>query len=74
MECHKKNTGIISLHGLVGLASHKVDTTKALVLLNGAVVWMKLGKQSIVMKSSFESEFVALNDTSSIVIWQWFPS
>ena len=43
--------------------------TGAVIFVGGAVVWAKSGKQSIVTKSSFEAELVALSDMASMVLW-----
>ena len=43
--------------------------TGAVVFVGGAVVWSKSGKQTIVTKSSFEAELVALSDMASMVLW-----
>jgi hypothetical protein len=43
--------------------------TGAVVFVGGAVVWAKSGKQTIVTKSSFEAELIALSDMASMVLW-----
>ena len=45
------------------------STTGAVVMVGGAIVWCKSGKQNIITKSSFEAELVALSDMSSMVLW-----
>jgi hypothetical protein len=45
------------------------STTGAVVMVGGAIVWAKSGKQGIITKSSFEAELVALSDMSSMVLW-----
>ena len=45
------------------------STTGAVVMVGGAIVWCKSGKQGIITKSSFEAELVALSDMSSMVLW-----
>jgi hypothetical protein len=45
------------------------STTGAVVFVGGAVVWAKSGKQTIVTKSSFEAELIALSDMASMVLW-----
>jgi hypothetical protein len=45
------------------------STTGALILLGGSLIWGKSVKQSIVTKSSFEAELVALSDMASMVLW-----
>ena len=62
----------VEAHIDASFASDKVDrksTTGAVVMVGGAVVWAKSGKQSIVTKSSFEAELVALSDMASMVLW-----
>ncbi len=43
--------------------------TGAVVFVGGAVVWSKSGKQTIITKSSFEAELIALSDMASMVLW-----
>jgi hypothetical protein len=50
-------------------AKDRKSITGAVIMVGGAVIWCKSGKQSIVTKSSFEAELVALSDMSSMVLW-----
>ena len=62
----------VEAHIDAAFASDKKDRksiTGAVVFVGGAMVWAKSGKQSIVTKSSFEAELVALSDMSSMVLW-----
>ena len=62
----------IEAHIDASFASDRTDrksTTGAVVMVGGAIVWAKSGKQSIVTKSSFEAELVALSDMASMVLW-----
>ena len=45
------------------------STTGVVIMVGGAIVWAKSGKQGIVTKSSFEAELVALSDMASMVLW-----
>ena len=62
----------VEAHIDASFASDRTDrksTTGAIVMVGGAIVWAKSGKQSIVTKSSFEAELVALSDMASMVLW-----
>lgn len=50
-------------------AKDRKSVTGAVIMIGGAVIWCKSGKQSIVTKSSFEAELVALSDMASMVLW-----
>ena len=50
-------------------AKDRKSITGATIMIGGAVIWCKSGKQSIVTKSSFEAELVALSDMASMVLW-----
>jgi hypothetical protein len=62
----------VEAHIDASFATDAVDrksTTGAVIMLSGAVIWAKSGKQSIVTKPSFEAELVALSDMASMVLW-----
>jgi hypothetical protein len=62
----------VEAHIDASFATDTVDrksTTGCVIMLGGAVIWAKSGKQSIVTKSSFEAELVALSDMASMVLW-----
>ena len=53
---------------LYATVKDKKSFTRAINLVGGTGFWTKYGEQSIVTRSSFEAELVALYDTSSMVL------